>query len=137
MIIENERINKKRSAHSSLECAVACFRGTCCVGLPVADGSFARSKRDCFAKDGGHLTVLELVLRLAAGAGGGHEPALLRGDGLAVDALVAVLDVPGHIGGVMQRERDTAGFAVDVEGPNVTGNLRNDRHNNLRPFKGE
>lgn len=111
--------------------------GLCPVKGLAVDGILAFRHRDGIAKDGGDLAVLEIMHRVAAGARNRHILALDIGDGATILVVIAILDVPAQVGGFVRLKGDTAGVAGDRDGPNVTDNLSNSSHNNLRPFKGE
>lgn len=102
-----------------------------------AEGGLAGRHRNGLAKDGGHLALLELALLATAGARRRHIPALLEGDSDAVLVIIAVLGVPQQVSRLVSLKGDAAGVAGDRDGPNIAGNLSDNRHNNLRPFKGE
>lgn len=99
------------------------------------DGVLTFRRRDGFAEDGGNLALLELTRLATAGARYCHILALDIGDGNAILAVIAVLDVPAHVGRLVRLESDATGGAGDRKGPNIAINMSN-LHKNLRPFKG-
>lgn len=102
----------------------------------AVDGIFPFGRRDGFAEDLGNLVLLELARLATAGARCRHILALDIGDGDAILVVIAILDVPAHVGRHLNVKADATVLALEGEGPNVTGNTRNS-HKNLRPFKGE